>query len=101
VSSAGPIGTSGTYDRDVYGHRGHALLVILGVGAMVVAACGGDDAGNGSVDTARPADEIPEWPAPDDPIDRTTEAGLTPEVKEHLQTHRHAHLDVFVVGVQR
>jgi hypothetical protein len=59
---------------------------------MVVAACGGDDAGNGSVDTARPADEIPEWPAPDDPID------LTPEVKEHLQTHRHAHLDVFVDG---
>ena len=66
------------------------------VGAIAVAACGGDE--SGSVDRARPANGFPEWPAPDDPIERTTEAGLTPEVKEHLQTHRHAHLDVFVDG---
>ena len=46
----------------------------------------------------RPANEVPDWPAPDNPIERTTEAGLTPEVKEHLETHRHAHLDVFVDG---
>ena len=49
-------------------------------------------------DRARPANGFPEWPAPDDPIERTTEAGLTPEVKEQLETHRHSHLDVFVDG---
>ena len=47
---------------------------------------------------ARPANEFPEWPAPDDPIERTIEAGLTPEVKEQLETHRHSQLDVFVDG---
>ena len=57
-----------------------------------------DDAESGSGDGARPANGFPEWPAPDDPIERTTEAGLTPEVKEQLQTHRHSHLDVFVDG---
>ena len=75
------------------GHRGRVLLAILVVGAIVVAACGGDDARSGSADTA-----VPEWPTPDDPIERTVAAGLTPEVSEHLQTHRHAHLDVFVDG---
>ena len=45
-----------------------------------------------------PSHGFPEWPAPDDPIERITEAGLTAEVKEHLQTHRHSHLDVFVDG---
>jgi hypothetical protein len=73
-------------------------LVILVVGAIAVAACGGDDGESGSADGARPANGFPEWPAPDGPLERTTEAGLTPEVKEHLQTHRHAHLDVFVDG---
>ena len=76
-------------------HRRRALLAIL-VGAIAVAACGGDE--SGSVDGARPANGFPEWPAPDDPIQRTAEAGLTPDVKEHLQTHRHSHLDVFVDG---
>jgi hypothetical protein len=77
------------------GHRGRALLAILVVGAMAVAACGGDDAEGGS---ARPANGFPAWPAPDDPLERTAEAGLTPAVKEHLDTHRHSHLDVFVDG---
>ena len=81
------------------GHRRRTVLAILLVGAIAVAACGGGDADSGSGDEARPADEFPDWPAPDDPNERTTEAGLTPEVKEHLQTHRHSHLDVFVDGV--
>lgn len=81
------------------GHRGRALLAILVVGAIAVAACSGDDVESGSVDRARPANGLPDWPAPDDPIERTTEAGLTPEVMEQLQTHRHSHLDVFVDGV--
>jgi hypothetical protein len=68
-------------------------VAIRVVGAIAIAACGGDDADGGS------AKGFPEWPAPDDPIERTVEAGLTPEVKEHLETHRHSHLDVFVDGV--
>ena len=93
------IGRPETYDRNMCGYRGRALLAILVVGAFAVAACSGDDAENASVDKARPANAVPEWPAPDDPNERTAEAGLTPEVKEHLQTHRHSHLDVFVDGV--
>jgi hypothetical protein len=38
------------------------------------------------------------WPAPPDPLKRTVAAGLKPEVKEHLNYHVHAHLDVFVDG---
>ena len=38
------------------------------------------------------------WPAPTDPMDRAVEAGLTPETKEGLAYHAHAHLDVFVDG---
>jgi hypothetical protein len=41
----------------------------------------------------------PSWPAPVDPMARTEAAGLTPETEEHLATHTHAHLDVFVDGV--
>ena len=73
-----------------YGGRALVAFVLL-----AAAACGGDDAGG---ERARPAGELPEWPAPDDPIERTDEAGLTPAVTEHLQTHRHSHLEVFVDG---
>ena len=38
------------------------------------------------------------WPAPPDPLKRAVAAGLTPEVKEHLTFHVHAHLDVFLDG---
>jgi hypothetical protein len=65
---------------------------------MAAVACGSDDAESGTADTAEPTGSVPEWPAPDDPMARTAEAGLTPAVKEHLQTHRHSHLDVFVDG---
>ena len=38
------------------------------------------------------------WPAPPDPLERTVAAGLTPEPKEHLAFHAHAHLDIFIDG---
>lgn len=69
---------------------------MLAVGATAVAGCSGNE--GASADKVTPANEVPEWPAPDDPIERTAAAGLTMEVREHLQTHRHAHLDVFVDG---
>ena len=42
----------------------------------------------------------PSWPAPADPMALAQAAGLTPEPEEHLVTHTHAHLDVFVDGEQ-
>ncbi|GAC1507289.1 MAG: hypothetical protein NVS1B3_07580 [Candidatus Dormibacteraceae bacterium] len=39
------------------------------------------------------------WPAPANPLDLATRAGLQPEAKETLVYHVHAHLDVFLDGV--
>jgi hypothetical protein len=40
------------------------------------------------------------WPAPPDPAARARAAGLQLYDREHLATHRHTHLDVFVDGVR-
>ena len=40
----------------------------------------------------------PSWPAPAGPMALAQDAGLTPEPEEHLATHTHAHLDVYVDG---
>jgi hypothetical protein len=40
----------------------------------------------------------PSWMAPTDPVALTEEAGLVPYKVEHLTTHLHAHLHVFVDG---
>jgi len=98
VASALRGGRPGTYDRDVRGRRGCALLIVLLIGACGVAACGGNDGDGRSAGVARPADAFPDWPVPNDPSERAAAAGLALEPKEHLQTHRHSHLDVFVDG---
>ena len=41
---------------------------------------------------------VAKWPAPSDPIARTTAAGLVAETAERLAFHVHAHLDVFIDG---
>ena len=58
------------------------------VGMLVLAACQ-------SAPLAQPS-----WMAPADPMGLADDAGLTPEPEEHLVTHTHAHLDVFVDGEQ-
>ncbi|MEP7041109.1 MAG: hypothetical protein ABI864_05990 [Chloroflexota bacterium] len=40
----------------------------------------------------------PSWATPDDPVALAEEAGLVPDKVEHLTTHLHAHLHVFVDG---
>jgi hypothetical protein len=40
----------------------------------------------------------PVWPAPTNPMQLTRKAGLTPETREFVFLHVHAHLDVFVGG---
>src|SRR3954470_17927552 len=75
--------------------RGWGAVLVAVLGASLVGGCGngGGDASSGSA-----ADGVPEWPAPDDPMERAAAAGLEPQVRELLQTHRHSHLDVFVDG---
>lgn len=40
----------------------------------------------------------PSWPAPSDPMQLAMDAGLTSRPEEHLDTHIHAFLNVFVDG---
>ena len=74
----------------------HARAVVLTlVVSCSLVACGDDDAGSRSTSAAL---DLPSWPAPEDPVDRTVAAGLEPLVRESLENHRHSHLDVFVDG---
>ena len=66
-----------------------------------VAGCGGDDDDSGDAAddaSATSVDRLPDWPAPDNPIELIEAAGLEPADREFLATHRHSHLDVFVDG---
>jgi len=63
--------------------------------AGALAACSDSDAGSTSTTSS---DQSELWEVPEDPIALTVEAGLTPEVKEFLDNHVHAHLDLFVDG---
>ena len=62
------------------------------VGVIAVVVLGSD-----SEPEPKPA-RVVNWPAPKDPLARAVLAGLKPERKEFLNTHIHAHLDVFVDG---
>jgi hypothetical protein len=82
------------------------------VGILALTGCGGGGggaetagSGNGAVTTeaeitpaGTPAEGAVPWPAPPNPIELAVAAGLKPEVKEFLNHHVHAHLDVFVNG---
>jgi hypothetical protein len=84
-----------------------AGVLVLVAGA---AGCGGGDGGSSagagatatssaSVEPApMPASGGVPWPAPSNPLELTREAGLTPDIREFLDYHVHAHLDVFVNG---
>jgi hypothetical protein len=73
--------------------------------ALVAVGCGPAPAGSPapaspSIGAASPSAQLAAlvWPAPSDPMERTVQAGLKPQPKEFLNTHVHAHLDVFVDG---
>jgi hypothetical protein len=83
-----------SYDRTMREQRWGAVLAGV-FGLLLIGGCG--DGGDESTSDSA-AEDVPEWLAPDDPVERTVAAGLEPAVREHLQTHRHAHLDVFVDG---
>jgi len=60
---------------------------------LVAAGCGG-----GSASPSPIAANVPAWTLPSGPMALARQAGLTPDVKEHVDYHVHAHLDVFVNG---
>ena len=79
------------------------LRAVSLVGALIlIAACGATE---GSAAATSPGVSAPPslaarllWPAPDDPMERTAEAGLEPGPKEFHVNHAHSHLSVFVDG---
>jgi hypothetical protein len=81
-------------------------LIVVSSLVLAIAGCGDDEGG-----TAKPAGSAPQterhpraaaarvlWRAPNDPLERTVDAGLDPARQEFLIHHNHAHLDVFVDG---
>jgi hypothetical protein len=89
----------------------HVLIAGLILTASILAACGGGGGGGetpgtdeaAAAETApiaapTPAEGAAPWPAPPNAMELAAEAGLNPEVKEFLNHHVHAHLDVFVNG---
>jgi hypothetical protein len=73
-----------------------ATIGVAGVAG--VAAVGAVAAATAAGPAPRPAHGAAPWPAPADPLRLTLAAGLTPERRESLAYHVHAHLDVFVNG---
>lgn len=60
---------------------------------LVLAGCG-----SGSPTPSAVVGQGPTWTLPADPMGLARQAGLTPDVREYVDYHVHAHLDVFVNG---
>jgi hypothetical protein len=77
-------------------------VIVAASVAISVAACGPAPAGSpppassSAGGSGSPA--ALDWPAPANPMELAVKAGLKPQPKEFLNTHVHAHLDVFVDG---
>jgi hypothetical protein len=70
-------------------------LVLALCTATITAGCGLPSPAS-TAPVPAPGDSV--WPAPDNPLELTVNAGLKPEPKETLIFHVHAHLDVFIDG---
>ncbi len=76
-------------------------FVVAAAATLVLAAsaCGSKAASPSAEPPApTPSTGAVPWPRPDDALELIAKAGLTPQVKEFLSYHVHAHLDVFVNG---
>jgi hypothetical protein len=76
---------------------GVALLVAV-AGCSTGSATPSGAPGTPSGGSPQASVAVVSWPRPADAAARAAAAGLQLEVKEHLATHSHAHLDVFVDG---
>jgi hypothetical protein len=85
-----------------------AASLAIGVAACGTAPAGSPPPASPSVGAASPSAggvappsgqaAALDWPAPANPMELAVKAGLKPQPKEFLNTHVHAHLDVFVDG---
>lgn len=75
-----------------------SMTVRVGVALAALTFAGCSSANEGSDGNNADAKDAVVWPAPSDPLELAVEAGLEPDVTEHLENHVHAHLDVFVDG---
>jgi hypothetical protein len=76
------------------------IVVAAAVAWVIVTSGCGNGGVSASVAPAAPAPTegaVP-WPRPENALALVAKAGLTPQVKEFLTYHVHAHLDVFVNG---
>jgi hypothetical protein len=72
------------------------MLVRAAIACVLLAVAGAGCADSKETFEARGAPPV--WPAPQNPMELTRKAGLTPERAEFLEYHVHAHLDVFFNG---
>lgn len=68
------------------------------LGLALIAGCGGTTAPSGPPGATGTTAGGPVWTAPADPMGLARQAGLTPDRREYIDYHVHAHLDVFVNG---
>jgi hypothetical protein len=76
------------------------LVVVSAVALVLATGCGNGNAASPSsaLPAPQPSEGAVPWPRPQNAAALITKAGLTPQVKEFLSYHVHAHLDVFVNG---
>ena len=75
--------------------------ILLAIGLVALVGCnqvGPDRASLAPGVTPGPTAAVV-WPRPADTLAKTVATGLTPETVEHLATHVHAHLDIFIDGM--
>ena len=75
-------------------------MSVLALCLLLFAGCGGGSPspGNSEASPTASGGEVTSWSRPSDPMALAQQAGLTPDVKEYIDYHVHAHLDVFVNG---
>lgn len=92
-------GTTTLHNRRMNASWSRALIALALVSAV---GCSGESEPAAATYTAssapEPASGKPPWPRPEDTVARAARAGVTPDRKEYLTYHIHAHLDVFVNG---
>jgi hypothetical protein len=75
-----------------------AVLIACVLLATGCSGSSGSPKTGGTPTTTSPPKPAALWPAPPNALKLTVDAGLKPEVRETLQYHVHAHLDVFIDG---
>jgi hypothetical protein len=76
-----------------------SFVAAAAVLVVVASGCGkGAPSVSGAPAAPRPSEGAAPWPRPQNTLELIAKAGLTPQRREFLEYHVHAHLDVFVNG---